>query len=218
MRHHILPPASIRNVAAEAMAAASVYRDMREILPTPTRPARSLAYIVAASHSQYQQLVGEITQEITEGKCAGTTWLKPLALRMATNTSLALAAERYDVTLGWFDAPGSECIVPSSVHVFAPGAPSAFVPSDQLRGVPRSLGLAVRSMSDAHAESAAEGLLLSTPPPVDEASAAAEGAAAAEHAGSEMGAAADMAVLRSFLTLLGEATAAADSSEAGPDA
>ena len=69
-------------------------------------------------------------------------------------------------------------------------------------------------MSDAHAESAVEGLLRSAPPRADEA-ADGDGVAAAMHAGGEMGAAADMTVLRSFLTLLGRATAAADSSETG---
>ena len=55
---------------------------------------------------------------ITSGRHAGETWLRPLALRTCANASLALAAQRFDPSIGWLDGT-----LDSDVHLFSPAAP-----------------------------------------------------------------------------------------------
>ena len=146
-----LPPASARDVAAEMTAAASLLR--KDVLPlSGIKDERKPLVVIAVRENAYQQLVGEKIQEITDGKQAGTTWIKPVALRLANNISVAVAAEEYDPVLGWLDAD----IGGSSVHLFSPLAPAAFVPTHSLQSAPASLAILVRSLAEAHASAAEE--------------------------------------------------------------
>lgn len=107
-------------------------------------------------------MVAECIQHISTGNRAGTTWIKPLALREARNATLARAAERFDPTLGWLRdhsesaSVESASVVPSRIHIFSPLAPAAFVPTARCDKVPVALCLAVRAMSEAHAASVSE--------------------------------------------------------------
>lgn len=102
-------------------------------------------------------MVAECIQHISTGNRAGTTWIKPLALRETRNATLARAAERFDPTLGWLRGHSeSASVVASRIHIFSPLAPAAFVPTARCDKVPVALGLAVRAMSEAHAASVSE--------------------------------------------------------------
>ena len=133
------------------------------------------------------QLVGELVQHITEGTRAGTSWVKPLALRTAQNATLACAAQEFDPTLGWCGEKGDgDDAVPSRVHFFSPLAPAAFVPSSPLVPVPAPLALAVRTMSSVHTSAAEESVV-------------------ADDDGAQQQAA-DMRVLSAFMALVGSST------------
>ena len=103
-----LPPAADRNVVAEILAAAEVAtrRAGKSAADRPgtaneaaRKPIRLVAAIVAG---KYEQLVAEEISQITEGKHAGQSWLRPLAMRSVANATLAADAFRYDPQLGWF--------------------------------------------------------------------------------------------------------------------
>lgn len=146
----ILPPAPGRDIAAEAFAAVSVLRkDMPAASETKQRP---LVMAAVREGSIYQVLVAEVIQEITQGSRAGTSWLKPLALRSAQNVTLAVAAEKFDPTLGWL---GKTEAVPSDVHLFSSMlCPNAFVQTSQLEVPPSELSILVRTMIDSHQDDA----------------------------------------------------------------
>jgi len=146
-----LPPASVRNLAGELSTAASILR--KDLLPcTGQEPPKPLV-MVAVRDSVFQQLVGELVHHITTGNRAGSSWVKPIALRQASNVSLAVAAENFDPCLGWFESDIGE----GSVYLFSQLAPAAFVPTSCLSpNVPPALALNVRSLSEAHAASTAE--------------------------------------------------------------
>lgn len=152
-----LPPAARRDVAAEAIAASSLLRKDHPVLARDAAAAakdtRPLAMLCFRDGS-FAQLVGEVIDHITSGRQAGKTWIRPLAIRQSSNVSLAIAAERFDPTIGWLDA--QEGGVPSRLHIFSPLAPAAFVPTHQLEELPQALTLAIRTMSDAHASANAE--------------------------------------------------------------
>ena len=157
-----LPPAADRNVVAEILAAAEfatrqagLSADDRPSSTTEAgagrKPIRIVAAIVAG---QYQQLVAEEISQLTEGKHAGKSWLRPLAMRSCENVTLATDAFRYDPQLGWF-TPEAEKEAGSgldaSVHVFSPLVPAVFLPSSLVHEAEPGLALAVRMMCDAHA-------------------------------------------------------------------
>ena len=145
-----LPPASHRNVAEEVRVAASLRQSSRLPAAADSAPSRPLKLITISGQS-YRQIVAELIQHC-EGKRAGTSWCKPVALRVSSNATLAEAAASYDPTLGWLDMrdEGRDSVVPSSVHIFSALAPAIFVPTGSLTDVPQMLALAVRTMCDAH--------------------------------------------------------------------
>lgn len=142
---HALPPAALRDVAAEAITAASALR--RDALPLSGQAAPRPLVMMAVRKNAFQQLIGELVHHVTSGNRKGTSWVRPLALRQASNVSLANAAERFDPVLGWLDAD----VGGGSVHLFSPLAPAAFVPTLRCTEVPPALAVAIRSLSDAHA-------------------------------------------------------------------
>ena len=83
-----LPPAAARDVAAEAAAAASLLR--KDVLPLSGEESRVRPLIMLAvrTDSHYAQLIGELVQHISSGRRAGSSWVRPLALRTAKNLSL----------------------------------------------------------------------------------------------------------------------------------
>merc|ERR1719230_1656471 len=97
-----LPPASFRNLAGELSTAASILR--KDLLPCTGQEPRKPLVMVAVRDSVFQQLVGELVHHITTGNRAGSSWVKPIALRHASNVSLAVAAENFDPCLGWFES------------------------------------------------------------------------------------------------------------------
>jgi hypothetical protein len=151
-----LPPAQHRDVVAEVMAAASaVTRSSAAAMP-PTSSSSSVTkplvlITVCSGEHNFQQCVGELVQHITTGSRIGTSWVKPLALRVAENATVAAAAADYDPMLGWVELDGEDPIASSHVYVFSPLAPATFVPTAQLVDAPAGLALAVRTMSTAAA-------------------------------------------------------------------
>merc|ERR1711924_159458 len=79
---------------------------------------------------------------------------------MGSNVSVAVAAERFDPVLGWLDTD----VGGGEVHVFSSLAPAAFLPTCHCTEVPPELCLAVRSLSEAHAASAAEDAAMGVAP------------------------------------------------------
>lgn len=139
-----LPPAALRNVAAEAATAASVLR--KDVLPLTGQPiTKPLVMCAVRTNGNFQQCVAELVQHC-EGPRAGTSWVKPLAMRVAANVEVAVAAENYDPCLGWLDGDVGE----STVRVFSSLAPAAFVPTSRLCDVPPALAVAVRLLHEAH--------------------------------------------------------------------
>lgn len=162
---NILPPARLRDIAAEARVAAEAFRPssvplfqpIHDAAPPAPRELRLLTLVT----DDYRQLVGEVVSEITTGARAGTTWCKPLALRTTANVTLAQSAHRFDPTLGW--CSGGDSAVPSEVHVFSPLAPAAFLPTARLEAVPPIIAAVVRSMSEACAADTQDQLVAGTP-------------------------------------------------------
>ena len=158
-------PGANRDIAAEASAAASLFRPSSVPLFQPVgeadAPMRALAMVMLAANGSFHQLVAEIVSNVTSGSRRGTTWLKPLAVRTCANASAAAAAHKFDPLLGWtlLDGDGSDAGPPSEVHVLSPLAPAAFVPTPLLEEVPPALAWVVRSLSEAHAAAAAEEML-----------------------------------------------------------
>ena len=156
----MLPPAvSGRDVAAEAIIAASLLRkDSRTMLSSPEQQLRPLVMAVVCD-STFTCLVGELIQHVESGLRAGSSWIKPIAIRSAHNVSLAVRAEEYDCTLGWTQ-PSQDAAaqnVPSSqdawsdVHLFSPLVHNAFIPTAELVDVPGELSLIVRTLAESHA-------------------------------------------------------------------
>lgn len=179
-----LPPAPARDVAAEAAAAASLLR--KDVLPLSgtqeEHGARPLLMVAVRQQHAYAQLVCEVIQTITTGTRAGTTWCKPLALRRADNVAIAMAAEKYDPVLGWL----STDVGGGSVHLFTAAPPAAFVPTDRLSELPPELGIAVRSLVEAHAAQADEAMCV------------------ADAAAASMPQQGDFTALREFMALLAQ--------------
>lgn len=109
------------------------------------------------------QLVAEEIGQISSGKHAGKSWLRPLAMRTCNCVSLATEAFRYDPALGWFSAEGEDggggekgdgkgSEFDSEVHVFSPLVPAVFLPTHLVGETGGSLALAVRMLCDAHAD------------------------------------------------------------------
>ena len=153
-----LPPAEDRNILAEVAAAIECHRSSRSCAEAEPR---RLA-MVTVSETTFEEMVCEVVQDITSGSSAGTTWLKPLALRRCANATLAVAARGFDPTIGWVgrgasdpdadaDASGGDGL--GDVFLFSQLCPAAFVATAQLADVPAELSLTVRSMYDAHAAS-----------------------------------------------------------------
>ncbi len=151
-----LPPAADRDIAAEASIAASLFRPSSVPLFRPVdetnldRQQRRVALLthLASPGTSFQQLACEVVADITSGKRLGTSWAKPLALRTSANATLAESAHRFDPCIGWIESS-----VPSTIHIFSRLAPAIFVPSAKLEEAPAALALAVRSMTEAHADS-----------------------------------------------------------------
>jgi len=122
----------------------------RDVLPLAGEKAPKPLVMVTVRDGVFQQCVGTLIDHVTSGNSAGTSWIRPLALRSAQNASLAVAAESYDPVIGWLNVD----VGGGSVHLFGPLAPAAFVPTAQCEPVPPALALAVRSLSEAHAASA----------------------------------------------------------------
>ena len=159
-RRFALPPAMQRDVAAEALAAAAAFRPSSvPLFRTPDQEASSsqhrslLRLIYDDGEGVHVQFVGEIISNVTSGARAGTTWTRPLALKWSANSSLARAADAYDPLIGWCGATNDV------VYIFTKLAPAAFVPTQLVEAIPTPLALAVRSMSEAHADAAATDLL-----------------------------------------------------------
>ena len=153
-----LPAAAARDIAAEAIAAASLFRPssaplFASVVDAPAEPRR-IVVSTFADAACYQQLASEVVSDVTSGARAGTTWLKPLALRTCSNATMAEAAERYDPVIGW---TGGSTL--GDVHVFSSLAPAVFLPTNLLESAPPALALAVRSMSEVHAAAVADDLL-----------------------------------------------------------
>lgn len=155
-----LPPAEIRDIAAEAITAASVFRPSSVPLydvPEQRKEQAQLVLIMLVDEpstaAPFQQLVAEVVSNITSGKRAGSSWLRPLALRSSLNATMAQAAWEYDPCIGWCGSDDGSLVVPSNIHMFSRLAPDTFVSTSLLRPVPTALALAVRSMSEAHADS-----------------------------------------------------------------
>ena len=153
-----LPPAQHRDMVAEVMAAASaVTRSSAAMMPptlsssSPSAATKPLVMITASAEEHFQQVVGEVVQHITTGSRIGTSWVKPLALRVAENATVAAAAAGYDPMLGWVELDEGDSVASSRVHVFSPLAPATFVPTAQLVDAPADLALAVRTMCTAAA-------------------------------------------------------------------
>lgn len=156
-----LPPAASRELAAEVMAAASLLtRSSARLVAEQESQTRSLILLSIRHEPSFQQLAGEVISHISSGPRAGTSWVRPLALRTVSNVSLATAAERFDPTIGWLGTRDAEADgegpVPSHLHLFSPLAPAIFVPTTSAEEVPPALGLAIRSLSQAHAAAAEE--------------------------------------------------------------
>ena len=151
-----LPPAAVRDVAAEAVAAASMLR--KDVLPLTGEPEKKPLVMIAVRAGAYQQCIAELVQHCT-GKREGTSWVRPLALRRAANISVAVAAEAFDPTLGWLDSDVGE----STIHMFSALAPAAFVPTSRLCDVPPALAVAVRTLHQAH-EATADDLVSADQP------------------------------------------------------
>ena len=151
----MLPPALAgRDMAAEAIAAASV---LRKDVPVRQHEEQRSLIMAAVRADTYAVLIGEVIQHITSGKRAGSTWIKPLALRSCSNVSLAVAQEHYDPTLGWVTSKEADASDSSSyVRLFSPLAHNVFLPTDTLSDPPASLALVVRMMAESHAASLAE--------------------------------------------------------------
>jgi len=154
-----LPPAASRELAAEVMAATSLLtRSSAKLASQQECETRSLILLSIRCEPSFQQLAGEVISHISSGPRAGTSWLRPLALRTVSNVSLAMAAERFDPTIGWLgtrdaDADGP---VPSHLHLFSPLAPAIFVPTANAEEIPPATAIAIRSLSQAHAAAAEE--------------------------------------------------------------
>jgi len=186
-----LPPSEERDVAEEARVAASLFRPssvplFKPVFEDETR-SKEIVLVVVDDGQRYSQLVAELISDITTGSRAGTSWLRPLAMRLSENATLARAAHAYDATLGWLNAEvereEAEAVVPAVVHVFSPIVPAAFVQTEFLdRSVPPALAVAVRSMNDAHAAAASDALV--------------------HDAGEASLMAADAAALRNFMNML----------------
>lgn len=158
-----LPPAAVRDIAAEASVAASRLRPSSVPLfrkeGTEPDAERRLAILTYDDNLQHSQLVGEIISNVTTGARAGLTWSRPLALRLCTNATTARAAWAYDPCLGWSETSSFD----NEIYLFSKLAPAAFLPTELLQPVPPELALVVRSMSSAHAEAAStEDLLAGT--------------------------------------------------------
>ena len=159
--HGLLPPAGSRDIAAEASAAAAAFRPSSVPLFQPIHnagaPAARPLVLLTLVGEDFTQLVGEVVSEVTSGARAGTTWLRPLALRVTSNVTLAQSAFNYDPMLGWIGGGGEDSAataVPSDIHLFSCLAPAAFIPSVMLESVPAALSSVVRSMSEAYAAEA----------------------------------------------------------------
>jgi hypothetical protein len=166
----LLKPA-VRDIVAEANAAAALLR--RDVLPLASSSADATAQrqlvTISMRRGTYQQLVGEVVSHITSGSRAGTTWLRPLALRSVANATLAAAAEKFDPSLGWLGSkPDSDAaadgegddgdgdIVPSHIYLFSALAPAAFIETGMLADAPPTLAVAVRTLHNAHDAAALE--------------------------------------------------------------
>ena len=75
-----LPPAAERDVAAELYAATDCARREATADRAPDVPIRPLMALTIEEAGGLT-LVGEFVQNITEGRMAGATWLKPVAMR-----------------------------------------------------------------------------------------------------------------------------------------
>lgn len=158
-----LPPAAERNVVAEIMAAAEIAtrRSGRGAADRPenketarSKPVRLVSVVVSGV---FQQLVADEIDQLTDGKHAGKTWLRPLAMRSCKNATAAADAFRYDPQLGWFVAEpdtgiaqGAD-VMSAEVHIFSPLVPAVFLPTSLVVPADPSLALTVRLLCDAHA-------------------------------------------------------------------
>ena len=129
--------------------AAAIAAQRVDVGPSDTATEdRPLCMLTVAGHN-FEQLVCEVVQRIESGAKAGTTWLKPLALRRVENATLAQAAWEYDPTIGWLDHASSDGL--GAVTVFSQLIQAAVVPTAKLRDVQPGLALVVRSLYEAHA-------------------------------------------------------------------
>ena len=153
-----LPPAAKRDVAAEAMAAASHARPLASSRPkAPPAREQRIVRIDLVVGDGLQTLVAFECQAITTGRWAGKSWLKPLALRTCSNATLARAADEYDPTIGWVSpGDGADAGGAAAPKLFSPLAPDVFVASVRLGAVEGPLATALRTMHAAHAAHAAE--------------------------------------------------------------
>lgn len=135
-----LPPAARRDLSIEAAAAAS-YNAQQEFLDAaPAEPAKPLLLLevtegLADGLHHVHTLIAEQIQDIAEGARAGSSWIRPLALRREV------------------DAAGGGA---AALHVFSAAAPTAFVPTDLLRAVPLRDALEARMAWEAHARDGAD--------------------------------------------------------------